>query len=95
MKVDLREKVSKLQEKFKSEFGIGIRVYKGAKFAPDVAIKELIEPGHSGEEIEIAGQMKVGNVEKLFMDKFGIKTQIEDQSGNLADNSATIASLRK
>ena len=38
MKVDLREKVSKFQEKFKSEFGIRIRVYKGAKFAPDAAM---------------------------------------------------------
>jgi hypothetical protein len=51
MKIDLRKKVSGLQEEFKKEFGIGIRVYKGSKFAPDVALKELIEPGTKGGKL--------------------------------------------
>lgn len=95
MKVDLRKKVSALQDEFKNEFGVGIRVYKGVKFAPDVALKELIEPGHKGGDIEFGGNTKVKTVEQAFLDTYGIKIQVEDKNGKLADNNATLASLLK
>ncbi|MBP9889747.1 MAG: hypothetical protein KBF93_25850 [Leptospiraceae bacterium] len=95
MKIDLRKKVSGLQEEFKKEFGIGIRVYKGSKFAPDVALKELIEPGTKGGDIEFGGNTKVKTVEQAFLDNYGIKIQVESKDGKLADNDATLASLLK
>jgi len=95
MKIDQRKKVSSFQEDFKKEFGVGIRVYKGRKFAPDVALRELTPPGAKGGEISFSGNTKVKTVEKKLMDEMGIKVQVENADGGLADDEATLASLRK
>ena len=92
MKVDLRRKVSALQADFKAEFGVGLRVYKGAKFAPDIALKLIAKEG-AGGEITFGGNTKVKSVEKAFQDSFGITVQVEDMEGGLADNEVTLASL--
>ncbi len=95
MKVDQRKKVSSFKAQFKDEFGVGIRVYKGRHRAPDVSLKSLTEKGSRGGEINFGGRTMVKNVEKAFLDAMGIKVQIEDKSGGLADNNASLASLRK
>ena len=95
MKVDQRKRVSSFKAQFKDEFGVGIRVYKGRHRAPDVSLKSLTEKGSRGGEINFGGRTMVKNVEKKFLDAMGIKVQIEDKSGNLADNTASLASLRK
>ena len=95
MKVDQRKKVSAFQKDFKKEFGVGIRVYKGRHLADDVALKSLTEKGAKGGSVNFGGNTKVKNVEKIFMDAMGIKVQVEDKKGGLADNDATLASLIK
>jgi hypothetical protein len=95
MKVDQRKKVSSFQSDFKAEFGVGIRVYKGVKLADDVAIKSLTAKGSPGGDINFGGNTKVKNVEKVFKDEMGIKVQVENKAGGLADNDATLASLLK
>jgi lipid A disaccharide synthetase len=95
MKIDLRKKVEALKEEFKSEFGVGIRVYKGAKFAENIALKLLVEPGSKGGEITFHGKTLVKNVEKAFAEELGIRVQVENKEGKLADNEATLASLKK
>ena len=95
MKVDARKKVSDFQAQFKAEFGVGIRVYKGNSFADDVAIRTLTEPGKKGGDIDFGGNTKIKNIEKAFMDQLGIKVQVEDAKGGLANNDHTLASLTK
>lgn len=95
MKVDQRKKVTLFQKDFKKEFGVGIRVYKGRHLAGDVALKSLTDKGAKGGSIDFGGNTKVKNVEKIFMAPMGIKVQIEDKKGGLADNDATLASLIK
>ena len=95
MKVDQRKKVSSFQKQFMDEFGVGIRVYKGRPRAPDVAMKSLTAKGSRGGEISFGGNTKVKNVEKAFLDEMGIAVQVEDKKGDLADNNATLASLKK
>ena len=103
MKVDQRKKVSVFQTEFEKEFGVGIRLYKGRKkLAPgaleagdDVAIKSLTEKGSKGGDMTFGGNTKVRNVEKAFMEQMGIKVQIQDSKGGLADDNATLASLTK
>ena len=95
MKVDQRKKVTLFQKDFKKEFGVGIRVYKGRHLADDVALKSLTEKGAKGGNIDFGGNTKVKNVEKIFMDSMGIKVQVEDKKGGLADNNSTLASLIK
>ncbi|HCP00709.1 MAG: hypothetical protein CL573_04610 [Alphaproteobacteria bacterium] len=95
MKVDQRKKVSSFQADFKKEFGVGIRVYKGVKLADDVALKSLTEKGSKGGAIDFGGNTKVKNVEKIFKEEMGIKVQVENKKGGLADNDATLASLNR
>jgi hypothetical protein len=96
MKVNGRTTVAKFKSMFKSEFGVSVRVYKGNHFADEsdtlASIKTVKDPTNG--DFEIHGNSKVGNVEKLFKDTFGIQIQIEDKTGNLADNNVTIASLK-
>jgi hypothetical protein len=95
MKVDQRKKVSSFQKQFKDEFGVGIRVYKGRHIADDVAMKSLTAKGSRGGDIDFGGGTKVKNVEKAFKEEMGIKVQVEDKKGGLADNNATLASLKR
>lgn len=95
MKVDMRKKVSNFQADFKEAFGVNVRVYKGAQFAPDVALKELIPDGFRGGDLEVAGNTQVKTIEDKFQDLFGIKIQVETLDGKLANNDATLASLKK
>ncbi len=95
MKVDQRKRVSSFKAQFKDEFGVGIRVYKGRHRAPDVSLKSLTAKGSRGGEIDFGGGTKVKNVEKAFLDAMGIAVQIEDKAGDLADNNATLASLKR
>ncbi len=96
LKVDGRNKVKKLKEEFKKEFGVSIRVYYGAKFADDDAtLASIRAEGAKGGDFEVHGNTKVGNVEKQFMDTLGIKVQIENAAGGLANNDETLAAQRK
>ncbi len=103
MKVDQRKKVSSFQADFEKEFGVGIRLYKGRKklepgkldAADDVALKSLTEKGAKGGDMNFGGNTKVRNVEKAFMDQMGIKAQVQNAKGGLADDEATLASLKK
>ena len=95
MKVDQRKKVSAFQKDFEKEFGVGIRLYKGRHLADDVALKSLTDKGAKGGAISFGGNTKIKNVEKAFMDAMGIRVQVEDKKGKLADNNSTLASLRK
>jgi len=98
-KITGRMKVKYVIERFKETFSTGIRFYNGSKFAdPDATIASL-RNGKSeikgGKDIAIRGNMLVKNVEKLIEDEFGVKVQVEDTQGNLADNNVTLASLTK
>ena len=103
MKVDQRKKVSAFQKDFEKEFGVGIRLYNGRKkLAPgaleagdDVAIKSLTEKGAKGGDLSFGGNTKVKSVEKAFADQMGIKVQVENKKGGLANDEATLASLIK
>lgn len=95
MKISGRMLVKSFKAQFKETFGIGVRLYNGARFADDDATLASIRKGDAkGGEVEIHGNLKVGNAEKLVLDNFGIKIQIEDKEGNLADNDATLGSLK-
>ena len=92
-----RQKVKSLKENFKKEFGVNIRVYNGKKFADDDATLASIRSDDAPKsgDFEVHGNTKVGNVEKQFKESLGITVQIENKAGDLADNAATLASLKK
>jgi len=90
-----RTKVGTLKKEFKAAYGVGIRIYNGAKFADEAASLASIRTEKKEGEIKINAKMLVGNLEKKFMEQLGVKVQIEDKAGALADNSVTLASLTK
>ena len=87
-------RVKTLKKAFKQEYGVGIRVYKGKHFADDDATLASVRVGDpAGDDIKINANMKVGNLEKKFKDVLGVKIQIENKAGQLADNKVTLGSL--
>lgn len=97
LSVNGRQKVKTLKEAFKKEFGVSIRVYNGKKFADDDATLASIraEGAPTKGDFDVHGKTKVGNVEKQFKEYLGITVQIENSAGDLADNAASLASLKK
>ena len=97
LSIDGRKKVKTLKEEFKKEFGVSIRVYNGVKFADENATLASIrnESAPKSGSFEVHGNTKVGNVEKQFMENLGIKVQVENSKGELADNSETLAAQKK
>ena len=97
IKVSGKLHVSSLKERFLKTFGVSIRVYHGVKFAEEDATLASVRVEGAGPSREFAvhGATKVGNVEKQFLENIGVKIQIEDAAGQLADNGVTLASLRR
>lgn len=85
-------KVSTLQERFKSEFGLTLRVYDGRSFAePDATIGQ-VRKKRGATSIVIRRNTKVGNLEDRFMEDFGIKVQIAGSDDSyLCSNDLTLA----
>jgi len=90
-----RTKVGTLKAQFKEAYGVGIRIYNGVKFADESDNLASIRTEKKEGEISIHAKMLVGNLEKKFMEELGVRVQIEDKDGNLADNSVSLASLTK
>ena len=60
-----RMTVKSLRKQFKDAFGASLRVYKGAKFAPEDATLASIRSGENvkGGELVCKGNLQVGNFE--------------------------------
>jgi len=91
LKIDGRMKVGTLMKNFKETFGVGIRIYKGKRFADEeVTLSSIRDDDAKGGKVEIHGKTKVGNIEKMFKEQMGITIQVEDKAGKLADDDLTL-----
>jgi hypothetical protein len=97
MEVGGRKKVKSFKEEFRKEFGVGIRVYKGQHFADDEATLASIRKDNARKfaDFDIFPTATVGNIESYFLNKLGIKIQIEASNGSLAKNDRTLAQLKQ
>ena len=92
------KKLKSISRDFKSAFDLSLIFYKGNLIAEDdltlaglnrKTAKDVIS--NSNIELKIKGNMRVGEVENLFENNFGVKVQIKDKSGNhLVDNHLTL-----
>lgn len=89
--------VKNFKASFMTEFGVPVRVYNGVRFAnEDATLASVRIDGHDGgKSCELHGNMKVKTAEDAVKDAIGIKIQVEDGKGGLADNAATLGSLKK
>ncbi len=95
IRVDGRMKVDTFKDNFKETFGVSIRVYKGNKFADgSLTLSSIRSESAKGGTIEINGRTHVKNVEKMFEEEMGIKVQVENEKGELANNDVSLASLK-
>jgi hypothetical protein len=89
--------VQSIKRQFSEEFNCNIRIYKGNKFADDkTKISELSKTDKPGGKLELGARSRVNNVERYFMEEFGIKVQISNADDTkLADNSMTLTQAGK
>ena len=89
-----RMTVSSLRKQFKDAFGATLRVYKGAKFAPETATLASIRSGENvkGGELTCKGNLQVGNFEAKMKDIFGITVKVANSDNTkLMPGNMTIA----
>jgi hypothetical protein len=92
IKVTRASSVQSIKRQFSEEFNCNIRIYKGNQFADDgTKISELSNSEEPGGELDLGPRSRVENVERYFMETFGIKVQISNSDDTkLADNSMTL-----
>jgi len=97
IKVTKASSLQSVQIQFESEFKCNIRIYKGNKFADSkTKISELSKTDSAGGNLELGARSRVENVEKYFMETFGIKAQISNADDTkLAENSMTLTQAGK
>ena len=85
-------KVSTLQSRFLKEFGLTLRIYDGRSFAdPDQTLAQVRKKKGSGNDLAVAKNMKVGNLEDKFEAEFGLKVQVAGSDDSyLCDNDLTL-----
>lgn len=85
-------KVSTLQSRFLKEFGLTLRIYDGRSFAdPDQTLAQVRKKKGSGNDLSVAKNMKVGNLEDKFEAEFGLKVQVAGSDDSyLCDNDLTL-----
>ena len=93
-----RKKVSTLKREFKAEYGLTLDVKKGKSNVSAEPYKTLSavrdESAPSGSSFTIRSNMKVGNLEKKFLD-MGVKINIKTSGGGFISNDKTLGSVRK
>lgn len=92
------KKVKTVCANFKKAFGTTLAIYKGKALADgDLTLNQLNQKTskdlkvNSKNELKLKASMKVGEVENLFDEIFGITVQIKDPAGKVCvDNKLTI-----
>ena len=97
IRVTKSSSVQSIKRQFSEEFNCNIRIYKGNQFADEkTKINELSKKDGSGGELDLGARSRVENVERYFMEEFGIKVQISNADDTkLADNSMTLTQAGK
>lgn len=85
-------KVKTLQNEFKKNFGVTLRVYNGVKFADgDKTLGSFKAANTNASGFKVKAKMTVDDVEDMFNQYFGLKVQIADKNDtHLLPNKITL-----
>ncbi|MCH2175146.1 MAG: hypothetical protein MK193_05400 [Lentisphaeria bacterium] len=86
--------VKTLKAEFKEKYKVSLRVYHGVNFAADDETLANIRQEKKGDDIHILGGLTVAEAEAAFLDQIGVKVQVENKFGELADDSKKLSHLR-
>ncbi len=97
------KKLKTISKDFKSAFDLSLVFYKGNMIADgDLTITALNKKTAkqvkttSKDDVKIKASMKVGAVESLFEDTYGVKVQIKDKAAkSLIDNDLTLGNASR
>ena len=97
------KKLKSISRDFKTAFELSLVFYKGNMIAEDTLTLAALNKKtakdvktKSKEDLKIKASMKVGAVEDLFEQKFGVKVQIKDKAAkNLIDNDLTLGNAAR
>lgn len=97
------KKLKTISKDFKDSFNLSLVFYKGNMIAEETLTLAALNKKTSKdvnttskEDLKIKASMKVGFVEDLFEEKFGVKVQIKDKSSKiLIDNDLTIGNASR
>ena len=102
--VESTMKVNDLCKKFKENFGLALRVYKGKQIASDgrMTLKSLDERttktsvNFDSESLKLRANMQISEVEKKFLDHFGIVIKIADiENKKIRSGSLTLGNAKR
>ena len=86
-----RKKLRTINKEFNDAFGLSLIIYKGNQRAPEnFSFADLnkkttlkVDTSITNDDLNIKATMTVDEVEKAFLDTYGVKVQIGDKKGNL------------
>lgn len=102
--VESTMKVNDLCQNFKDNFGLSLRVYKGKQIASDgrMTLNSLDQRttqtsiNFDSGKLQIKANMKIGDVENMFLNHFGITVQIADiENKKLLSNDLTLGDAKR
>ena len=97
------KKLKTISKDFKEAFDLSLVFYKGNMIAEDTLTLAALNKkttkdvnSNSKEDLKIKASMKVGQVEDLFDQKFGVKVQIKDKTAkNLVNNDLSLGNASR
>ena len=95
-----QSKVKKFANDFSEHFGVQVKVYVKtsnvpAKESQTLASVRPINFDGKPQNVVVKMSQKVGDVEKSFMRLMGVKIQILNADGSLADDHITLGELKR
>lgn len=101
--IDNKMRVVVLCKEFKKNFGLSLRIYKGKQIADGRLSLNTLDQrttqtsvNFDSSKLVIKANMKVGDVEKSFLDHFGIVVQIADlENKKLISNDLTLGEAKR
>ncbi len=97
------KKLKTISKDFKDAFELSLVFYKGNMIAEESLTLAALNKKtakdvntNAKEDLKIKASMKVGFIEDLFDEKFGVKVQIKDKTAkNLVDNDLTLGNASR
>ena len=86
-----RKKLRTINKEFNDAFGLSLIIYKGNQRAPEnFSFADLnkktslkVDTSITNDDLNLKATMSVDDVEKAFLNTYGVKVQIGDKKGNL------------
>jgi hypothetical protein len=91
--ISYNKKIKTIQKEFKDNFGLNLRVYKGKQLAdPELTFAQLNQRTSkkieaNNEDLRIKANMKIGELEKLIDEHFGLTVQVANEHNTYCVNN--------